>query len=163
MELAKLESEWKTLQAKWNLKEWTLGYHNKRRSFGTCYFLSKRIMISRWHAVNDPEKHVLDTLRHEIAHALAGKDAGHGPEWKRWAVLVGATPERCMNHSDATECIRPPGKYVATCPTCGHVYNFYRKPKQLTGWNCKKCGKDRGKLVFREVEQKPAKKIRNLF
>jgi hypothetical protein len=36
-----------------------------------------------------------NTMLHEIAHAIAGHAAGHGPVWRAAARKVGATPERC--------------------------------------------------------------------
>jgi hypothetical protein len=34
-----------------------------------------------------------DTILHEIAHALAGPRAGHGPLWKAHAIATGANPK----------------------------------------------------------------------
>ena len=35
---------------------------------------------------------IRDTVLHEIAHALVGPEARHGPEWKAIAKRLGATP-----------------------------------------------------------------------
>ena len=34
----------------------------------------------------------VDNLLHEIAHAIVGREAGHGPLWKVTARRIGATP-----------------------------------------------------------------------
>lgn len=42
-----------------------------------------------------PEEAILDTVRHEYAHALAwfyDKERGHGKAWKEWAEALGALP-----------------------------------------------------------------------
>lgn len=48
------------------------------------------------------EEQALETLRHEAAHALAGYEAGHGPEWQRWARRLGARPTARTRMSDLT-------------------------------------------------------------
>ena len=45
-------------------------------------------------------RQVTDTILHEIAHALAGPGAGHGPAWKATASRLGATPKSCAPESD---------------------------------------------------------------
>lgn len=42
-----------------------------------------------------------DTLGHEIAHHCAGFEAGHGPEWKRWARRLGVVPKSCGSTEQA--------------------------------------------------------------
>ena len=47
-----------------------------------CKEKEKVIQLGRHHAANDPPEQVTDTILHEIAHALAGTAAGHGPAWR---------------------------------------------------------------------------------
>ena len=44
-------------------------------------------------ALVNSEEELRDTVLHEIAHAIAGISAGHGPEWKSVARRIGATPK----------------------------------------------------------------------
>lgn len=44
------------------------------------------------HDANRPE--LRDTILHEIAHAIAGIKAGHGPVWRAVARKIGAKPQR---------------------------------------------------------------------
>ena len=61
-----------------------------------------------------------DTVLHEIAHAIAGLRAGHGPEWKRIAIMVGAKPENACSLAVS------PIKYVeVACHVC-------KQPLKLT-------------------------------
>jgi hypothetical protein len=62
-----------------------------------CKYRTKRIEISKYYAQHSPRESILDTLLHEIAHALAGPKAGHGPSWKAIAVRIGANPRACDN------------------------------------------------------------------
>ena len=41
-----------------------------------------------------------DTILHEIAHAIAGANAGHGPVWKAVAKRIGAAPRARAEEKD---------------------------------------------------------------
>lgn len=85
----------------------------------------KNIELSRSIVELNDKALVEDTIRHEIAHALAGFEAGHSYEWKRVAQQVGANPERCC--ADGTK--MPEGLYQADC--CGIVRHMHRRPKVI--------------------------------
>jgi predicted SprT family Zn-dependent metalloprotease len=125
------------------LHGWTFGLSNARRRLGVCKYRTKRIEVGEYYARHSPEASVLDTLRHEIAHALAGPAAGHGPRWKAVAVRLGATPRACDN---SPETVVPPGDWRATCPSCTKTYHRYRRPKSLGGYRCR-C-QSRSPLTF---------------
>ena len=86
MDLKELEAIASTEMAKHGLHGWTFGLATTKRRLGVCKFQSKRIEIAEYYALNNPSESVLDTLLHEIAHALAGPRAGHGPAWKAIAI-----------------------------------------------------------------------------
>ncbi len=125
------------------LKGWTFAFSNAKRRLGVCKYATKRIEISEYYAANNPDASVLDTLRHEIAHALAGPSAGHGPRWKAIAVRLGATPRACETSSDLETV---PGDWQATCPTCQKTFHLYRRPKRPDAYRCKCAG--RSQLIF---------------
>ena len=125
------------------LRGWTFGLTGTKRPLGVCKYRAKRIEIAEFHARNNPPSTVLDTLRHEIAHALAGPAAKHGPAWKAVAVCLGATPRAC---DDSPETVVTPGDWRATCLTCTKTYHRYRRPKSLSGYRCR-CDA-RSPLVF---------------
>ena len=60
-----------------------------------------RIKLSRvfigTHAMEDLQ----DTIRHELAHLIAGLRAQHGPRWKAVAAELGATPRAAGRALDA--------------------------------------------------------------
>ena len=74
------------------LHGWTLAFVESRRRLGDCWYDQMLIRIARRHAIEDREAAIRDTVLHEIAHALAGPKAGHGPLWKAIARRIGATP-----------------------------------------------------------------------
>jgi len=83
---------------KWGLTDWSLKFNNRlTRALGRCLFVQKTIELQTRFVKENSEAVVLDTIRHEIAHALAGHKAGHGYEWKMWAVKVGANPEATVD------------------------------------------------------------------
>src|SRR4030088_471893 len=112
MDLKELEEiaaeEW----SKYGLHGWTFGLADTGRRLGVCKYRTKRIEIAEYYARNSPPETVLDTLRHEIAHALAGPAARHGPRWKAVALRLGATPRSCETSLQA---VVEPGDWQATC------------------------------------------------
>ncbi len=124
-------SHWRSIYPT-KLAGWTCGWNQRKRHFGLCRFREKRIELSAPMTAGESDSsRVLDTIRHEIAHALAGHAAGHGPEWRFWATKVGATPERCGEFGD--EAIKPMGAYqVCFNHPNGHVeviYELHQYPR----------------------------------
>ena len=74
------------------LTGWTLSFGEAKRSLGHCDYRHHVIRISRTHALEGSEEQIRDTVLHEIAPAIAGHEAGHGPLWKATARQIGATP-----------------------------------------------------------------------
>lgn len=146
MELKQLTENAARLMTEHGLGEWTFGMTDAKRRLGVCKYRKKRIEISEYYARNNPDAAVLDTLLHEIAHALAGPEAKHGPAWKAVAVRIGATPRACDDSSDT---VVQPGDWQTTCPTCNKTHYRYKRPKSLRGYQCKCAG--RSPLVFAYV------------
>lgn len=134
------------------LHDWTFGLARTRRRLGVCKYREKRIEIAAYYATHSPEESVIDTLLHEIAHAIAGPAAGHGPRWKAVAVRLGATPRSCETSGLA---VVMPGDWQASCPACKRVAHLYRRPRSLTGYRCR-C-EARSPLTF-EYTGDPARK-----
>lgn len=74
------------------LSGWSVIFSRERKRLGSCNFSAKEIMISRL-VVKSDWAIAVDTAMHEVAHAIAGLFAGHGPAWKRVALELGAEPE----------------------------------------------------------------------
>ena len=134
MDLQELEAIAERELQKHGLKHWSFGLAKTKRRQGVCKFHDRRIEIAEYYALhNSPEK-VLDTLLHEIAHALAGPKARHGQAWKTIAKRLGATPQACDTCSDT---IVMPGDWQATCVVCNKTYHKYKRPKLLNGYRCR--------------------------
>ena len=48
------------------------------------------------------KEQIRDTVLHEIAHVIAGREAGHRPLWKVTAQRIGATPRAKAYESQAS-------------------------------------------------------------
>ena len=84
-----------------------------------------------------------DTLLHEIAHALAGIAAGHGPAWRQVARSLGCSTERCHDLPV------PPSGIVRWCSGgCEHDGTpaaRTRMPKAGMVYRCRGC---RGEVTY---------------
>lgn len=75
---------------------------------------------------NDREQ-TLDTIRHEVAHVLAGPRAKHGPTWKAMCAITGARPVRCYSGGEVNAV---DVAWRAECGDCGkEIATWTRKPK----------------------------------
>ena len=111
---------------------WSFGFDNAKRRAGLCDYARRRISVSRYLAARYDDETNHQTLLHEVAHALAGPAAGHGPEWKRVARDLGYRGGTTHNGETATE-LAP---WVGGCPA-GHVAYRHRRPPRAT--SCVKC------------------------
>lgn len=112
--------------------EWTFAFDNAKRRAGLCDYKRKRISVSRHLAARWEDDEVHQTLLHEVAHALAGHAAGHGPAWRRIARELGYAGGR--THSGETPDELAP--WVGRCPN-GHVVYRFRKPTRPN--SCARC------------------------
>ena len=132
------------LMTHFGIGDWTFHWNRRKRSLGLCKYRAKRIELSTHFVAANPEAPVRETILHEIAHALAGEKAGHGPKWKAMCVKVGCKPERC----DQGEAIMPRGRWTARCNACGKEYWRHRRPAKRARYWCKSCGPERGLVTF---------------
>lgn len=134
------------LMARHGLADWAFGFNSNKRRAGVCRYPARRrpgrIELSKHYVLRNPGHDVLDTILHEIAHALVGHGHGHDEVWRAKCVEVGARPERCYGE----EIEMPKGRWRATCGGCGREHDRHRRPKRLTGWHCRTCGAERGAL-----------------
>lgn len=78
-------------------KGWTFNFDRGSRRFGCCYYATRRITLSWLLTEANGAAEVRNTILHEVAHALAGHPAGHGPEWVRICRSIGGDGLRCYS------------------------------------------------------------------
>lgn len=125
--------------AEWALAEhgldalgWRFRWDKARRRAGQCRYGPKEIGLS-WPVfeVVENRDRALDTILHEVAHALAGPGAGHGPRWKTVAVTLGANPASCDDLLRAA-----PAPWVADC-SCGYPHGRFKAPPAGARYRCR--------------------------
>jgi predicted SprT family Zn-dependent metalloprotease len=131
------------LLARHGLHDWHFAYNRRKQCLGLCRYSLKTIELSSYFVDRNDPAAILDTILHEIAHALVGPAHGHDAVWRAKCREIGAVPRRC----GVAE--MPRGRWQARCDACGQEYSRHRKPKHLQGWFCRRCGAERGKLVWR--------------
>jgi predicted SprT family Zn-dependent metalloprotease len=146
MELKKAQDLAKSLMVKHGISDWAFKFDTAKRRFGCCIYVTKTISLSKHLVLLNSEYKVMDTILHEIAHALT-PGHGHNDVWRRKAIEIGCNGERCYSSDDT---IVPNAKYVATCSGCNKSYNRFKK--QTLNLSCGPCsgGKynSKFKLVF---------------
>ena len=136
----------KSLMLKYHVPEnCRLELSRQKKALGKCSwrsiapgFYAATIYISYYFIESNNEEEIKETILHEIAHVISGPHHGHDFHWRMICRQVGCKPERCAGNEIKTT----PGRYVATCPTCGEVYYAYRLGKkiQCCTYGCRKCG-----------------------
>lgn len=114
------------------LHRWTLQFDSAKRRAGLCRYDTRVISLSRHLTALYSADEVTETVLHEIAHALAGPKAGHGPAWRRVAREIGATGQRCV----AADAPTVPAPWVGHCPA-GHAHQRFRRP--IRPMSCSRC------------------------
>jgi predicted SprT family Zn-dependent metalloprotease len=117
---------------------WTFEFNNRKRASGLCNFRKQKIFLSEPRTELNDEAFVLNTVLHEIAHALVGSKNGHNIIWQMKAKAIGCNGQRAYRNDDETK--TPAGKYRATCPNCGNTVIYYKKTKKrrACGFCCAK-------------------------
>jgi SWI/SNF-related matrix-associated actin-dependent regulator 1 of chromatin subfamily A len=76
---------------KYGLKDWSvrLNQNAESRFLGLCSHKDKCIILSAHHIDIHPTPDVVNTIKHEVAHALVGPGHGHNDVWQAKAIEVG--------------------------------------------------------------------------
>lgn len=140
-----VEMEWGKLKKMHGLTKWNLSFDKAKRRFGCCRFKKRIISISDHflgeHTTTDMQ--VRNTVLHEIAHALVGKEHGHDAVWKAKAISIGCDGCRCHSHAIATTVPKP---FQLCCKNGCWSIGKYRKGMLSDRNRCRKC---KGELEYR--------------
>lgn len=111
---------------------------NAVRTYGQCHFSSSKkeitISLSKY-LINGDEKDILNTLYHEVCHAVKGT-VGHGTEWKRVAAHVGREFGHTITRTSSKDMFNDSGeeinhktesKYVLVCNKCQKEVQHYQR------------------------------------
>lgn len=101
-----------------NLEGWRFEFDRAKTRCGCTNYGSKVISISKYY-IDDPlvdDADIMNTVLHEIAHVIAGYEAGHNQRWRMIAQSIGCDGQVCNNGWSGA-----PYKYRITCH-CGMVH-----------------------------------------
>jgi predicted SprT family Zn-dependent metalloprotease len=117
------------------LSQWRIQFDRAKRRAGVCRHRDRTIGLSapltELHSIEE----VRETILHEIAHALAGPQHGHDEHWRRVALSIGSTGERCLD-VDSPQVHAP---WAGTCPA-GHAASRHRRPERVV--TCRRCSRE---------------------
>ncbi len=114
-------------------KGWQFSFFNGKQKLGLCYHHRKMIQFSK-HFLMLRDEEILDVLLHEVAHALAGHEAGHGYEWKRVCLRIGARPQASATELSAS----PESKWTGVCAN-GHTLKRHMLTEKAKRVACTSC------------------------
>lgn len=140
-----------------SLEGWAFRFNRNKRRLGVCKQDEKLIELSEHYVLRNSQDHILDTILHEIAHAIVGTEHGHDDIWKAMCLRIGASPSSCSSTA-----VMPDGYWQARCPGCATVFTRHRRPRRLRGRYCVACGPVQGQLIFADIRVLQEKKQRRL-
>lgn len=134
-------------------KGWRTNFSKSTNKLGQCSYDEKRIILSLLHLNSASEAEVINTIKHEIAHALAGPGHGHDYVWAEKCEIMGIsnvqeTVTGSMNVDAARstkeveqKAKKKIGQLQKRCPTCNKVAVEINSIRLATGlWIRLKCG-----------------------
>lgn len=134
MEMEEIERLAEMALPRFGLADWTFRWDRSVRRAGCCKYDKRQITLSRpIFEIEANRDEAIDTFLHEIAHALAGPTAGHGPTWRYWAETLEISTERC-HHLEL-----PPPPVVGTCDCDGPPHGRSRMPSARYVYRCRSC------------------------
>lgn len=116
------------------LAGWRLKFDNAKMRFGKTTYSRKVISLSAPLVALNDEDTILDTIRHEIAHALVGYGHGHDSVWRSTARAIGGSGKR---QKAANTVETPPARYIVSCPKCSFSIPRHRRANKLQA--CPRC------------------------
>lgn len=131
---------------------WSFGFDHAKKRAGLCNYTAKRITVSRYLAARYDDDEIHQILLHEVAHAIAGPRAAHGPKWRQVAAELGYVGRRTHDGEIADD-LAP---WVGRCPA-GHEHYRYRRPTRPLSCGICRRGFDAANLIsWRSREITPA-------
>ena len=134
MEVTRALATGRRLLREHGLDDWTIVADRAKTRAGVCRFGKRQIGISAPLTTLHSEDEVLDTILHEIAHALVGPQHGHDAVWRAKAREIGCSGVG----GGRPPAPRVPGDWVGRCPA-GHKKHRHRAPTRLM--SCGECSR----------------------
>ena len=124
-------------------KGWKFGFDLAPVRGGICRYKEKQIALSVTYCLKASKEEIVDTILHEIAHAITGPNHGHDEAWKTVARRIGCTAKR-YHEVDHT-----PPRWRGQCG-CGQEWKRQRLSQRARTGHCPKCKK---RITWQRVDQ----------
>lgn len=101
---------------------WHFKWNNRKTALGLAQVKNgqKTIQLSKILTLHAAREDVIQTIGHEIAHAIVGVGKGHGPEWRAQMRNMGLVPKVCGEaNAQQKIALESAAKYVVTCSVTG--------------------------------------------
>jgi len=132
------------------LTSWIATTNNRKSAFGVCHYTKRQIQLSGILLPHCTEESIMDTIYHEVAHAIVGHRHGHNRVWKEKCVELGGNGLRCGDNSNYVNGKADiETKYTLVCPVCCSEIPRSRKPKRRVS-----CGNHNMKRFTEKYELK---------
>lgn len=112
---------------------WRFGFDLAPSRAGVCNYRHKQISLSVTYCLEASREDVVDTVLHEIAHALVGPAHGHDAVWRAMAIRIGCSGDRChtVNHT--------PPRWIGECECRGKLWERHRLTHTAKTGVCAQC------------------------
>lgn len=119
-----------------NLQGWRVRFNPRlTRALGRCWESRKTIEYQPRYMEQNDWAEVEQTIRHEVAHAVAGASARHGARWVRVALQLGVkSPSSTSSSATLTR------KFTGTCEGCKQTW---QRDRRMLGAICPPCRRKR--------------------
>ena len=124
------------LLAQHQLSQWSFQFDHGTRRAGCCQYNQHVISLSYEYAQHASKQDIQETILHEIAHALVGKEHNHDAVWRAKAIEIGCSGNRCHDLQFTLP------RYLVKCQNHCWVATAER---QRRGSICTKC---HGKVLY---------------
>ena len=110
----------------WGLtdKGWTFKWSRSKTATGMARINARgerHILLSSFLTQHAEREDVINTIGHEIAHAIVGVGKRHGPEWRAQMRNMGLSPDRTVEaNAQQKIALASAANYVLTCRVTGN-------------------------------------------
>lgn len=133
MTLAEITEKAEEFLKKHKLDDWRFAFSLTSKIGGQCWHNRHVVTISVTYCQKATKAEIINTLLHEIAHALAGYGNGHNHVWQRIARSIGCNANRCHSVQHT------PAKWVGECGCIGYLWKRQRMTKLARTGTCSSC------------------------
>ena len=146
MALEYMEMDWTYRGRTFNLKKmgWKFAFNDRKRALGLCSHRTRTIYLSSYFIEHNTRemKMWVNTMIHEIAHAINSQLGGRGHDWQWRNIFVsfGGDGKRTSGDAEFTNILeKPVSKYTTICPN-GHTHPSHKISRAIEQGR-RACGK----------------------